>query len=158
MHDIAHRDRWRAEPLVDPQPIPAPDRVWTADEMPFIRRGFIPRVMEEKWFIFMEQDRLFAHRSWTGLGVYEAEFASVDGGHVIESAVVTGDQSKYRRGEDEYESRTLETLIVSYLLREAPSPEKTADFDWHKNWELAAPRLPKESFLPRVIKKQDPEK
>jgi len=48
-----------------------------------IRRGYIPSIMEEKWFIFMEEDRLFAHRSWTGLGVYEAIFARIDGGYAF---------------------------------------------------------------------------
>ena len=32
--------------------------------------------------MFMEQNRLFAHRSWTGFGIYEATFARVEGGHV----------------------------------------------------------------------------
>ena len=68
--------------------------------------------MEEKWFIFVEGDRLFAHRSWTGLGVYEAAFAPVDGGYVIESAVVTGNRSEYKRSSDQDESLILEVLIA----------------------------------------------
>jgi len=126
--------------------------------MSVIRHGYIPWVMDEKWFIFLEQDRLFAHRSWTGLGVYEAQFVLVEGGYVIESAVVTGNRAKYRRGSDEYESRTLEVLIVSYLLRESPSPELLAGFNSHTKWEFTVPRLPKESFIPKVVNKQDPEK
>ncbi len=66
----AHRNNWRRiDPLINPEPIPAPARIWTEDEMSVIRHGYIPWVMDEKWFIFLEQDRLFAHRSWTGLGV-----------------------------------------------------------------------------------------
>ena len=71
----ARPSSWEFEPLTIPQPIPAPARVWTDDEMGAIQRGYVPHMMEEKWFIFMEGNRLFAHRSWTGLGVYEATFA-----------------------------------------------------------------------------------
>ena len=152
----ARRSSWTVEPLTIPQPIPPPSRVWTDDEMGAIRRGYVPWIMDEKWFIFMEQNRLFAHRSWTGIGIYEATFASTEGGYVIESAVVTGDETKYRRSSDKAESLTLEALIASYLLQESLSEEQLAGFDPHTKWEFIVPTVPKELFLPRVIKKARP--
>ena len=153
MRVMARRSDWKTGPLTVPQPIPAPARVWTNDEMVSIRRGYVPSIMDEKWFIFMEGNCLFAHRSWTGVGIYEATFASTEGGYVIESAVVTGDETKYRRSSDEEESQTLEVLIASYLLKELLSEEQLADFDPVTKWEFIVPRVPKELFLPRVIKK-----
>ena len=157
MSETASRDSWEVERLTVPQPIPAPSRVWTGEEMGAIRRGYVPWMMEEKWFIFMEGNRLFAHRSWTGLGVYEATFAPTEGGYVIESAVVTGDETEYRRSSDEVESRTLEVLIASYLLSESPSEEQLDGYDPVTKWEFMVRTVPKESFLPRVIKKACPE-
>ena len=151
----ARRSSWKVEPLTVPQPIPAPARVWTDKEMDVIQRGYVPWIMDEKWFIFMEQNRLFAHRSWTGLGVYEATFAPTEGGYVIESAAVTGDETGYRRSSDEAESLTLEVLIASYLLKESLPEEQLAGFDPHTKWEFIVPTLPKELFLPRVVKKAD---
>ena len=153
MSETARRDRWKVEPLTVPQPLPAPSRVWTGDEMGAIRRGYIPWMMDEKWFIFMEGNRLFAHRSWTGLGVYEATFVPAGGGYVIESAVVTGDGTEYRRSSGEVESLTLEVLIASYLLQESPSEEHLAGYDPVTKWEFMVPTVPRELFLPRVIKK-----
>ena len=40
-------------------------RSFTAEEYTCLSRGLIPEVMEDKWFIFMEADRLYFHRSWT---------------------------------------------------------------------------------------------
>jgi hypothetical protein len=37
--------------------------------------GCIPREMEDKWFILMEEDRLRFHRSWTGILVYGSGLA-----------------------------------------------------------------------------------
>ena len=156
MSRTARRSSWKAEPLTVPQPIPAPARVWTGDEMGVIRRGYVPHIMDEKWFIFMEKNRLFAHRSWTGLGVYEATFAPAEGGYVIESAVVTGDETEYRRKSDGTESLTLEVLIANYLLQEPPSDEQLAGYDPVTKWEFMVPTVPKELFLPRVVKKAGP--
>lgn len=153
----ARRNSWNHEPLSIPEPIPAPARVWTDDEMASIRRGYVPWIMDEKWFIFMEGNRLFAHRSWTGIGIYEATFAPTEGGHIIESAVVTGDETKYRRSSDEDESLTLEVLIASFLLKDTPSEEQLAGYDPVTKWEFIVPRVPKELFIPRVIKKTGPE-
>lgn len=125
--------------------------------MDAIRRGYVPHIMDEKWFIFMEGNRLFAHRSWTGLGIYEATFTPTEGGHVIESAVVTGDDTRFRRSSDEAESRTLEVLIASHLLKESPSGEQLAGHDPIASWEMIVPTVPKELFMPRVIKKAGPE-
>ena len=124
--------------------------------MDSIRRGYVPSIMDEKWFIFMEDNHLFAHRSWTGLGVYEATFAAVEGGFVIERAVVTGDETKYRRSSDETESMALEALIASHLLKDWPSEEQLARFSLHTGWEFTVPLIPKELFMPRVVDRADP--
>ena len=48
-------------------------------------------------------------------------------------------------------------LIVSYLLQEPPSEEQLDGYDPLTKWEFMVPTVPKESFLPRVIKKAGPE-
>ncbi len=85
-----------------------------------IRLGYIP-VYDDRWFMFAEEDRLFAHRSWTGSCIYEAKFSPVDGGYLITSAVVTGDRLTYDRYSDQGETRVLEELIAGCILDESPS-------------------------------------
>jgi hypothetical protein len=98
-------------------PIPVPARVWTDAEWEQIRLGHRARDMDDRWHAFVEDRRLFLHRSWTGAGVYEAEFAAADGGWHITEALVAGDPSTYRRGADRYESMLLEYLIDAVLLQ-----------------------------------------
>ena len=154
---VARRGDWEAHPLTIPEAIPAPVRVWSSEEMDRIRLGYIPSIMDEKWFIFMEGDRLFAHRSWTGLGVYEATFAPVDGGYVIESAVVTGNRSEYKRLSDPDESLILEELIAGHLLGQSLSESQLADKSPHLRWELSVPNIPKEAFILPVVETESPE-
>lgn len=121
-----------------------------------IRLGYIPSIMEEKWFIFVEEDRLFAHRSWTGLGVYEATFAPTEGGSVIESAVVTGNRSEYKRSSDHDESLILEVLIAGHLIGESLSESQLADKSPHRRWELSVPNMPTEGFILPVVERKSP--
>ena len=153
----ARRGDWEAHPLTHPESIPPPTRIWTSEEMDHIREGYVPEIMDEKWFIFMERNRLFAHRSWTGLGVYEATFTPVDGGYVIESAIVTGNRSEYKRSSDQDESQILEVLIAGHLLGQSLSESQLADKSPHLRWELAVPNIPKEMFLPHVVEMERPE-
>ena len=51
----------------------------------------------------------------------------------------------------------VEVLIASYLLQESPSEEQLAGYDPLTKWEFMVPTVPKESFLPRIIKKAGPE-
>ncbi len=114
------RDQWKNEPLLDPTPIPSPKRIWTADEMTRIRLGVLPVDMDDKWFIFMEDNQLHLHRSWTGHGIYEATFIKTDGGHRISKAVVTNDHERFRQSSADAESKLLERLISLLLLDEHP--------------------------------------
>jgi hypothetical protein len=78
--------------------------------------------MDDKWDAYVEGQRLFLHRSWTGKGIYEAQFVREPDGWRISRAVVEGDQSSYRRQGDEYESALLEALIEGNLCGLAPGP------------------------------------
>ncbi len=111
-------DDWKNEPITAPVPLPAPDRVWTREEMDSIRLGHQPVSMDEKWFIYCRHDRLYLHRSWTGHGIYEAQFEKTEDGYRIAEAVVTNDPKRYRRTKtDNEESEQLEALIAGWLLR-----------------------------------------
>lgn len=72
--------------------------------------------MDDKWDALVEGHRLYLHRSWTGRGIYEAEFARVSGGWQMVATVVEGDRARYRRHPDDYESALLEALIDGKLL------------------------------------------
>ncbi len=72
--------------------------------------------MDDRWLALVEDDRLFLHRSWTGLGVYEAQFALGSDGWSITELVVSGDRSTYRRASDAYETLHVEALIDGNVL------------------------------------------
>lgn len=50
-------------------------REFTDGEMEYIIEGHRPQEMEDKWFMYYEDDKLFIHRSWTGYCIYIISFA-----------------------------------------------------------------------------------
>ncbi len=71
--------------------------------------------MDDKWHAFVEAHRLFLHRSWTGRGLYEAQFTRGEDSWSITELLVCGDRSTYRRASDDYETLFVEA-IIDYLL------------------------------------------
>lgn len=50
-------------------------REFTDSEMEYIKEGHRPQEMEDKWFMYYEDGKLFIHRSWTGYCIYIIDFA-----------------------------------------------------------------------------------
>lgn len=49
-------------------------RTFTERELRKIKLGFEPKRMEQKWFIYFEEGKLYLHRSWTGTCIFIIEF------------------------------------------------------------------------------------
>lgn len=97
-----------------------PDQVWTDGDWDRIQLGHLARGMDERWNAFVEGNRLFLHRSWTGHRIYEAHFAPRPGGGgwIITRALMESDPRRHRRTSDAYDAVMLELLVSSVLLGE----------------------------------------
>lgn len=117
-------------PAAAAEGIPPPERVWTEADWDLVQRGHQSADMHDKWDAYVEGRRLYLHRSWTGWGVYEADFGPVPDGGQMTSAVVAGDRSSYHRQDDNHESALLEALIDGKLLGicDGPGHQRLARF------------------------------
>ena len=105
-----------------PLSLPVPTRRWTDDQWAVIRAGHRAADMDSKWNAFVEDDRRFLHRSWTGHGIYEAQFArDVTGWHIVE-LLVCGNPQRYRRRGDDFDVIQIEALIDGVMLGEWDGP------------------------------------
>ena len=111
--DAATRRDWNdVTPIRQPAPIPPPQMLLSGAEMQAVAMGYVPVDMNDKWFAFMEDDCLYLHRSWTGLGIYEVTFAAKETGFMITSARVESDPESYKRDSDMGERERLRDLIA----------------------------------------------
>jgi hypothetical protein len=128
---------WRTESLPSERTTISVERVFSQEEMHRIRRGLVPEQMEDKWFIYWEDDALFFHRSWTGVCVYVVRFVSHDGVYKMVQADVNRDPDQYSESIHERDVEKISYLINVLLLHQEadfpsdePSPEKKALMNW----------------------------
>lgn len=128
---------WKTEPLPAKKSTIQLDRTFSPQEMAHIQQGLIPEQMEDKWFIYWQDDNLFFHRSWTGYCIYIVHFTAAGGGSRMVQAEVNRDPDQYREANDEHDVAMISYLIDILLLRQAsvfpsaePSPETRALMNW----------------------------
>ena len=89
------------------------ERTFSEQEYSRLSQGLIPGGMDDKWFIFMENDILSFHRSWTGVCVYVVHF---DSKRTMNEVWVNRDSEQYRQTDNEYDEKLLMFLIDNFLL------------------------------------------
>jgi hypothetical protein len=134
---IAKATDWKTEPLSSDRITIHLDRTFSPQEMERIRRGLLPRQMEDKWFIYWQDGSLFFHRSWTGYCIYIVRFAAAGKHDRMIAADVNRDSKQYSETNDKRDAAMISYLIDVLLLHQEsvfpsdePSSEKRALMNW----------------------------
>ena len=113
---------WKTEPLPQKHVTLRLNRRFSSREMEPIRRGLVPQVMEDKWFVYWD-DALFFHRSWTGYCIYVVRFVPEGEDYRMLEADVNRNPEQYGETDDAKDAEMISYLIDVLLLhREAELP------------------------------------
>lgn len=107
----ASRADWRVQEMPAEHASLTLDFILTAKEATRVRLGFIPSVMEEKWFSYFADNTLYQHRSWTGYCVDQIHFETYGDGLRATHAEVNRNPEQYAEGDDEQDIRRIETMV-----------------------------------------------
>jgi uncharacterized protein (DUF1810 family) len=122
--EIATRDSWQITPIINPQPIQLNLRF--SDRHFFeLKKGFIPRDMDDRWFIYYENEWLYFHRSWTGLGFYKVKLNKTDEGYSIDELWTERNNIEITHEKDLYDIETFSALIDMLFRMRIPKHHKT---------------------------------
>lgn len=80
---IAKKSDWGTKPMPDKNTTFILERTFTEVQMETLKRGNVPQAMEDKWFRYYEDGKLYAHRSWTGICIFIIEFNNETGVHSV---------------------------------------------------------------------------
>jgi hypothetical protein len=94
-------------------------RQFSDRQMQKVKLGLLPNAMEDKWFIYFEDNTLNIHRSWTGLKVYQVIFHFTNDKTETTRAYVNNDPAEYTPQSDDYETKMISFLIDRFLLEKA---------------------------------------
>ena len=109
-YKIADRNDWEIKEMPKQHDTFIYKRPISETQMAALRRGHIPREMEDKWFFFMEGDTLYAHRSWTGNCIFRVDFKP-DNNHVV---TVNRDPGQYKSTSIVEDAKTLNDLLNNW--------------------------------------------
>ncbi len=95
-----------------------------ASEMEKVRKGLLPLEMEDKWFIFCENNYIYFHRSWTGHCIYIAEYRELSNDDFeIFKLTINRNLEQYTQDDDDYDKELFNYLFDSLLLdKKVPFP------------------------------------
>lgn len=111
----ALRTSWQNLPPDQPERIEI-DLRFTPKQYEKLSMGMIPAQMEDKWFIFMENDWLYFHRSWTGFCIYKAQVKKDADGYLINEFWAERNPEKYNNTDDSVDIETFHFLTGRGLL------------------------------------------
>lgn len=113
---IATRESWKTLPRPTARADLTFTGSYTLEEFERMKRGLIPRRMEDKWFIYFEAQWICFHRSWTGPCIYAIRFESSTTGVSAVESWVTRDCTQHRETRIEYDRLVAKFLIDAFLL------------------------------------------
>jgi len=104
---IVNRNDWQNEEMPEENETFILKRSFTEQEKKALSFGHIPEAMEDKWFWYMEGNKLYAHRSWTGICIFIVEISEGDEHKVI----VNRNKEQYGNTDIEEDICTLNNLL-----------------------------------------------
>ena len=114
----ATRESWNILPAPDRREPLEINRQFNAVEAEQIEHGLIPEAMEDKWFIYFEDEWLRFHRSWTGAFIYALRLDRSPGGGVrVVEAWANRDPEQHKGTDAGYDRRLLHFLVDAFLLK-----------------------------------------
>ena len=125
----AQPDSWKTKQMPLEVAYLSFNKTYTEEEFGIIASGCVPKEMEDKWFIFMQNNELFFHRSWTGFCIYKVVFEQNNSAYIVREALVNKNIEQYNSIDSNYETSLLSWLIDNLLLRKAtpfPIPNNLA--------------------------------
>ena len=132
----ATRTSWETKDIDDPKNINLKIS-FTPRQFHLIKQGLIPKQMEDKWFIFYENNFLYMHRSWTGFGMYKAEIINKGRFYAIDEFIAERNKDKNSTEDDEVDKDIFVNLIAGGLLgipagilHNKPNRESNVLSDW----------------------------
>ncbi len=115
MSEIATKTTWQNHSIDNPKRIVL-DLLFTDKQCLKLTRGLIPQQMEDKWFIYYENEWLSFHRSSTGYGLYKAKLNKEADGYSIKEFWAERNKEKYKNEDDNTDIETFSFLIARGLL------------------------------------------
>ncbi len=128
---IATRDSWKIKELPEAVARLELDGVISAEHVPLLKNGYIPRSPQDKWFIFYEDSWVYFHRASSGSCIFKLRLEPNEDHLVAPYVLVNRDPAQYRTIDDNYDVEIMAYLIDRYLFGRNPPFPTPGRFNKH---------------------------
>ena len=118
---IAEKVDYKNDPMPDQHEVFILKREFSSVQMAILKRGHIPQEMEDKWFWFVENNKMRLCRSWTGFCIYEIEFRP-DNCHIV---TVNRNPEQYKCTSVEEDIQSLNKLL-NWMIH--------SEYNYYQEW------------------------
>ena len=112
----ATRGMWKIKAMPHKRALIPLQRTFTKAEFTKITSGFVPRSMDDRWFIFFEKGWLYFHRSWTGRCIFQVRLRTYKQCYQVAEAWANQNPRQYRNSDIGDAAEVLSNLIGQFLL------------------------------------------
>jgi hypothetical protein len=113
---VVTRDEWKLRKMPKAHATIRVNRDFSAEEMERIKLGFRPNSMDDHWFIFYEEERLYIHRSWTGYCIFIVHFCNEERGYVACELHANRNPKQCESRDDCYDAQVALWIMDYFLL------------------------------------------
>jgi hypothetical protein len=92
-----------------------------------VRQGFIPAVMEEKWFAYFDNNTLYQYRSWTGVCIDQIHFVDEGDGLRATHAEVNRYTPHYQNKDDEEDRVRIVDMVLELAKQTMGAKSQAVD-------------------------------
>ncbi len=108
---IALRSDFKTRPFPAKRVLIPFEKAFSLEEMSSLIRGSVPRGMDEKWFVYFENNALHLHRSWTGFCIFRVHFALTSNGWFSTHMEANRHNDQYSSNDAAEDLRLLDALL-----------------------------------------------
>ncbi len=108
---------WKNNPMPEQRERLPFKAVYSGEDVEKIKYGYIPEEMENKWFIYFDDNFLYFHRSWTGYCLFIVKFNNLQSKLEVADAWVSRDPSQWKSTDLQKDLDLLKILINNKLLK-----------------------------------------
>jgi len=92
------------------------DMLFTELDAERLMNGYIPKELEDKWFIYFDDGWLYFHRSWSGHCIFMVKLDGSPAGVRVVDAWVNRDTSQYTSTDPNADASLLRSLFAHKLI------------------------------------------
>lgn len=109
----ADRESWRTLPLPESRERLDTTILLSRSLLASLLQGRVPRNMDDRWFVFSENGRIYFHRSWTGVCICGAKLRSTLHGGELYDIWFNREPSQYGCSDIGHDEMLLRELVHS---------------------------------------------